>query len=66
MWVQGVVVNEQLAESSAGFRIGVRFLEGDASAPTHNVKEFVHFVEEAAAKQEPQDSYLHRLARGQF
>ncbi len=49
LWVEGVVVNTRLAESATGYHIGVRFHEEDAA--TDNVKEFVRFVQEAAAKQ---------------
>jgi hypothetical protein len=63
LWVQGVVVNIRVAEFGAGYHIGVRFQEGDASAPTQNVLEFVRFVEETAARQDLQETYLGRLTR---
>lgn len=61
-WVEGVVVNTGLVEGAPLYRIGVRFHEDDI--PTPNVKKFVRFVEAAAAKPEPSDSYTQRLARG--
>jgi len=63
LWIQGVVVNVRVAEFGAGYHIGVRFLEGDASAPTQNVQEFVRFVEETATRQDLQETYLGRLTR---
>jgi c-di-GMP-binding flagellar brake protein YcgR len=63
LWVQGVVVNIRVAEFGAGYHIGVRFQEGDAAAPTQNVLEFVRFVEETAARQDLQETYLGRLTR---
>jgi c-di-GMP-binding flagellar brake protein YcgR len=63
LWVEGIVVNTRLAEGATGYHIGVRFHDEDA--PTHNVKEFVRFVEEASAKQRPSNFYLNRLVGGQ-
>jgi len=61
LWVKGVVVNSRFAEGTGSFHLGVRFLEEVTPSLEHNVKAFVDFVEQAAARQSSGGPYLRKL-----
>ena len=62
LWVKGIAVNTRMAEGTGSFKIGIKFLEADP-APSHNLQEFLRFVEGNGAKQVPEgSSYLRGLA----
>ena len=62
LWVKGIVVHTRMDEGTENFKIGIKLLEGDP-VPSHNLEEFLRFVEENGAKQAPDGSaYLRRLA----
>jgi len=61
LWVKGIALNTSMAEGTGNFKIGIKFMEADP-VPSRNLQEFIRFVEENGANQEPEDSsYLRRL-----